>query len=169
MLFTVIFTSLFLDLYADSSCPLTETQYINGDYKKCAVSKEGAGSEQCGYIKALCNVGSNSLDDARYMFSMMSTADARTGTLSDFNALAIASLIDVAYIAGEYQKAYGLSGELNSLLSKMLPDSYPYVVSEVLLAKSYYGGKDTRSALKRLNMLTQTGIDPVLYCSINTL
>lgn len=154
-------------VHADTKCPVTERQYILGNYKKCSTSKEGTGSTRCDYIRALCNMGNGNMDEAKYSFSMLSTVNTKQEKFSGINGLALASLVEMSYLNGEYKKARELSGELNSLLSKKLPDSYPYLISEVLLAKSYYDDKDSASAMKRINMLKNANVDPLLYCSIN--
>jgi len=167
MLFLILSAFMLFSLHAESPCPDTERQYILGDYKKCAVSKENGASTQCSYIKALCSIGNNNLDEAKYPLSILSVEESSTHNFTETNGLALASLVEIAYLAGDYKKAQNLSGELNSLLSKKLPDSYPYMVSEVLLAKSYYNNSDSRSAKKRLVMLELTSMDPILYYSIN--
>jgi hypothetical protein len=58
-----------------------------------------------------------------------------------------------------------LSSEINSVLSKKIPNSYGYAVSEILLTKSYCDTRDSLSARKRINML-RASIDPLLYSSV---
>jgi len=167
----MFFLSLFIlslsYIHADSDCPETEKQYILGSYKKCAMSKEGGSSTQCSYIKALCNIGNGNFDDAKYPLSLLSVSNLPNGELGDVNGLALASLVEIAYLAGDYKKARALSGELSSLISKKLPETYPYIVSEVLITKSYYDGKDSISAIKRISMLKLTSMEPLFYQSIN--
>jgi len=155
-------------LYASESCEDIQKSYILGDYKKCVAIYNSATdlSPQCRYISALCNMANNDYENARYELSILSVPDKKTNKLSNINALALNSLAEVAYLKGDYNKARSLSTEINSVLSKKLPDSYEYAISEVLLTKSYLDVKDSLSANKRINLLKQKKIDPLIYYSI---
>jgi hypothetical protein len=91
--------------------------------------------------------------------------DNKSGKISNVNALALNSLTEVAYLKGDYSKARALSAEVNSMLSKKLPNGYEYAISEVLLTKSYIDVRDNSSAKKRISML-KLDTDPLLYSAV---
>ncbi len=167
MIIKLILCLLSISVYASSNCEDIQTSYIIGDYKQC--SKQHAASTdlslECRYISALCDIGTYSYDDARYELSILSVPDNKSGKISKMNALALNTLVEIAYLQGEYSKAGNLSGELNSMLSKQQPDGYEYAISEVLLTKSYLDTRDHVSAKKRLSML-KLDTDPLIYCAI---
>jgi len=162
---TKIILSFFaISIYASSTCEDIQKLYITGDYKKC--SKQDAVvktlSPECRYITALCDIGNYEYDDARYELSVLSVPDKKAEKISSINALALNSLTELAFLKGEYSKARMLSVEINSVLSKKLPGSYEYAISEILLTKSYFDAKDSFSARKRINML-RSNTDPLFY------
>ena len=167
MIIKFILCLLSFSVYASSTCEDIQTSYIVGDYKKC--SKQYATSKdlspECRYISALCEIGTYSYDNARYELSILSVPDNKSGKISKINALALNSLVEIAYLSGDYSKAGNLSEEINSMLSKKQPDGYEYAISEVLLTKSYLDARDSISAKKRLSML-RLDTDPLIYCAI---
>lgn len=168
MMITKIILSFFaFSTYAASTCEDIQKSYISGEYKKCSKQYSQAKdlNEECRYISALCDIGNYEYDNARYELSMLSVPDKGSNKMSNINALALNSLTELAYLKGEYSKARTLSSEINSVLSKKLPNSYEYAISEILLTKSYFDAKDSFSARKRINML-KSNTDPLLYTSV---
>ena len=167
MITKIILSFFAFNLYASSTCEDIQRSYITGDYKKCAKQYHAATdlSQDCRYLAALCDIGNYDYDDARYELSLLSVPDKGSGKMSSINALALNSLTELAYLKGEYLKARTLSAEINSMLSKKLPNSYEYAISEILLTKSYFDARDSFSARKRINML-KSSTDPLLYSSI---
>jgi hypothetical protein len=138
-----------------------------GDYKKCSkqYATQADLAPECNYISVLCDIGNYAYDDARYELSILSVPDNKTGKISSVNALALNSLAEIAYLKGDYAKARNLSAEVNSVLSKKLPNGYEYAISEVLLTKSYIDARDNFSANKRISML-KLDTDPLLYSAV---
>jgi len=166
MIIKTILSFCAFSVYASSTCEDIQRSYISGDYKKCSKQYSNALNlgQECRYLAALCNIGNYEYDSARYELSKLSVP-SKNAELSSINALALNSLTELAYAKGEYSKARTLSAEINSVLSKRLPNSYEYAVSEILLIKSYFDAKDSFSARKRISML-KLNTDPLLYSSV---
>lgn len=140
-------------LYASDDCSHIHKAYILGDYQKCSeYTKNGS----CSYVYAVCNIGSYKYDEARYNLSIMASREP----------LALISLAELNYLESDYSKARLLSVELNSGLAKKSTQSYEYILSELLLVKSYLDTSDMESVAKRLHMLKTTKVDPLLYAPI---
>ncbi|MBN1114284.1 MAG: hypothetical protein JXA66_02995 [Oligoflexia bacterium] len=149
-----------------TACVQTEYAYIMGDYEACVKTAETQ-DIRCKYIKALCEIGSSDYDKARFLLSVITT-DVKEKKMGLYNAAALNSLTELAFLTGSYKKAARLAPEVNSLLSRELPDSYPYLVSELLFIKSRYDSRDLLSAFRRIQMLKGVNTDGLLFDSLNT-
>ena len=150
-----------------STCEDVQRSYIIGDYKKCSNLSLTAidMTPECKYVASLCSIANYDYDNARYELSILSVPDKKA-KFSRTNALALNSLVEVAYLKGDYAKARMLSSEINTVLSKRSADSYEYAVSEILLTRSYFDSKDSLSAHKRISMLKLNNMDPLIYSTV---
>jgi len=82
--------------------------------------------------------------------------------MNEINGLALTSMVEAQFINGEYSRARNLSQEMNALLSRKMPYSYPYFVSELLMTRSYFNSFDTLSAKKRLALAKTAGMEALL-------
>jgi len=166
-MFLLVLTFLF-SLHAEQDCPKLDSYYIVGNYKACSTYSESNSSIRCSYIKALCLLAVSDYDSARYDLSLISAKVKKQSGLSDLNGLSLSSMVEAQFMSGDYSKARSLAQEVNTLLSKKMPYSYPYFVSELLLAKAYLSSFDPASAKKRLILAKTAGMEPLLCASINT-
>ncbi len=162
----LVFTFLF-SLHAEQDCSKLDSYYLVGNYKACSNYSEINSSVRCSYVKALCSLAVSDYDTARYDFSLISAKVKKQNGLSDLNGLSLSSMVEVQFMSGDYSKARSLAQEVNTLLSKKIPYSYPYFVSELLLAKSYLNSFDAVSAKKRLILAKTAGMEPMLCASVN--
>ncbi|MEI6093236.1 MAG: hypothetical protein WCQ47_06090 [bacterium] len=164
LLFPLFLSSLFsID---DRECPQIDKDYIIGNYAPCSSSVEGNDSIRCKYIKAMCNIAESSYDKARYDLSLIS-ADVADGKFDEFNGLALTSLAEIAFLQGDYKRGKTLASAVNEVLIKKLPSSYPYAISEVLLAKSYFDSKNIPEANKKIESMKVSKIDTILFSSLD--
>ena len=149
-------------------CKEIDKAFIIGDYNRCENLKDNGLSLRCRYVKSLCMIANSSYDDARYELSMIS-ADVPGHSLApgETNALALVSLAEIAFLSGEYKKARTLSEAVNELLSKKLPGSYPYSVSQVLTVKSYFDARNLSLASKKLEAIRRERTDKLLYSALD--
>ena len=164
MLFFLV--SLFISLHAQQECPKLDSYFILGNYTACSKYDIPDMSTRCKYLKAVCSMAISDNDTARYAFSLIGAQVDKTKGFSELNALSLSSMVEVQFMNGEYSKARLLAQEVNALLARKLPYSYPYFVSELLLAKSYINSFDTVSAQKRLILAKTAGMETMLSDSI---
>lgn len=88
--------------------------------------------------------------------------------MDDIVSLSLNSFSEIAFLKGDLTKAQELANQTNGLLSVKMPNSYPYIVSELLLVKSYFNAKDALSALRRIEMIKTLNTDGFIYESLNT-
>jgi len=108
--------------------------YLIGDFNNCTKIKTKDNS--CEYIKALCMIGLENYDDARYLLSRIST---RLNKEDELLYLVLNSLVEIAYLSGEYEKAAKLSLDSFTYCNNK---SYSCSISSLLKIKSYYSNKD---------------------------
>lgn len=160
----IMFFSL---IYAgDENCRDLEKNYLLGDYKKCALQTEYDGPIRCKYISALCALANGDYDRAKYGLSFIGP-DVRSKNFGDINALALTSLVEVSFMQKDLGKAVNLSYEVNKMLSKDLPGSFPYLVSELLMIKTHFQSSEVKAAVKELGILKTAHIDEVFYEPFN--
>ena len=153
----VLLISLVLSITcAESVCPRIERYYIIGNYSACVSVRDRKATPECKYLEALCEIGSYNYESARFKLSSLSS-----------NPDALNSLTEIAFLQGNYKKARELAADINTMMSQKLPDSYPCIVSKILLVKSFFDAKDITSAMKRIEMLKTAKVDPILYSSVN--
>jgi ATP/maltotriose-dependent transcriptional regulator MalT len=113
-------------------------------------------------------IANASYDKARYELSIISS-EVPSSSLApgEINALALISLAELAFLSGEYKKARTLSEAVNDLLSKKLPGSYPYSVSQVLTVKSYFDSRNISLASKKLELIRREKTDKILYSALD--
>ncbi|HOW16287.1 MAG TPA: hypothetical protein PK443_01100 [bacterium] len=153
---------IFSSLYSQDSCLKMEEYYILGNYKACVAHKQESLSQRCRYIKALCSMANEDNDTARYEFSLIGVELKNGEAMNEINGLALTSMVEAQFLKGEYSKARNLSQEMNALLSRKMPYSYPYFVSELLMTRSYFNSFDTLSAKKRLALAKTAGMEALL-------
>ena len=145
-------------LHAEQDCPKLDSYYVIGNYKACSSYAEPVTSTRCKYVKAICSLALSDYDTAMYQFSLLSTSDVK--------GLSLSSMVETQFMSGDNIKARSFAQEVSSLLSKKMPYSYPYFVSELLLAKSYISAFDAGAAKKRLILAETAGMEPFLAESI---
>lgn len=147
-------------------CPQLDKDYILGNYASCSSNQEVTSSIRCKYIKAMCDIAEASYDRSRYELSLIS-ADVVSGKFDEFNGLALTSLAEIAFLQGDYKRGKTLSTAVNEVLVKKIPMSYPYVISEVLLAKSYFDSKNITEANKKIDYMRASKIDNLIFSSLD--
>jgi hypothetical protein len=154
-------------LYAQKDgglCIKAEAEYLIGDYALCAKLKlPDNADDRCKYIKALCCIGNSEYDTAKLILLGMSN-----GSLNEITALSINSLTEIVFLKGDYTKAMELANQGNRLFAGKAPNTYPYIVSELLLVKAYFNSRDSLSALHRIEMIKTLNTDGFIYESLNT-
>lgn len=153
-------------LFSQEDCTKLDSYYIVGNYKACAAYSQELMGPRCRYVKALCSLAMSDYDTAKFEFSVIGAELKKDKGMSELNGLALLSMSETLFMSGEYSKAKTLSSELNALLSKKAPYSYPYFVSELLLSRSYINSFDTTSALKRIALARTAGMEELLCPAI---
>lgn len=108
--------------------------YLIGDFYTCSRIKSIDTS--CQYLKALCLIGLENYDDARYNLSKLST---KLNKDDDLLYLVLNSLVEIAYLTGEYEKAINLSSDAYLYCTNK---SYSCLISSLLKIKANYSNKD---------------------------
>ena len=162
----LIILAVLANIFAQEDCPKLDSYYIIGNYKACVSYKQELMSPRCRYVKALCSMANSDYDTAKFEFSVIGAELKKAGGMKELNGLSLLSMAEALFMSGEFAKARSLSSELNALLSKKMPYSYPYFVSEVLLSRSYLNSFDITSAQKRLALAKAAGMEDLLCASI---
>lgn len=147
-------------LFAEFDCEKTQTAYLDGSYKDCISYKSK--NSRCEYIRSLCYIAQNEFEEARFILSNISTKIKNDDELL---YLVYNSLIEIAYLSGEYKKAVTLSKDSYKYCSNLL--SYPCGINKILNIKAAYESKDVLIALK-LNKFLENSCDEFFYYSIVT-
>jgi hypothetical protein len=165
------FLSLFflfpMILHAQKSgdlCVKTEAAYMLGDYTVCShIKLREQSDKRCKYVKALCCIGNSEYDAARLILTELAAGNA-----DEISALSVNSLTELEFMKGDYKKAQELANQTNRLFAGKGTGTYPYIVSELLLVKSYFNSQDALSALRRIEMIKTLNTDGFIYESLNT-
>lgn len=137
----------------------TSYSYLIGDYNNCVNTKTKTDTDE--YIRALCYVAIDKYDDARYVLSKLSTKIPKNDNLL---FLVLNSLVEIAYLSGEYEKAKNLS---KNSISYCLNDlTYACLISKQLCIKADYELSPI-SALRKMKDLELTS-DSFFYFSLKT-
>ncbi len=177
MLFLIVFFSFFnfysLELYSKEqtldNCDTLDSAFIIGDYTLCENTKLiDTSSLRCRYLASLCMIANKSYDKARYELSLISAQIPKTANApGEYNALALTSLVELAFLQGDFSKARSLSSTVNTLLSQKLADSYPYSVNELLVLKSYLDLRALNNAKERIKIIKSKNKDQLLYSALD--
>lgn len=151
---------IFFNIFADYECTNIQSTYLSGDYQKCVSFKSK--NPQCEYYRALCFLGQNKFEEARYTLSNISTKINKDDELL---YLVFNSLIEIAFLTGEYKKAVTLSKDSNKYCSNLL--NYSCGINKILNIKAFYDEKDILNALK-LSSYLENNCDKFFYYSIKT-
>lgn len=147
-------------LFADFDCEKIQTSYLNGSNKECVSYKSK--NARCEYIRSLCYIAENEFEEARYILSNISTKIKNDNELL---YLVFNSLIEIAFLSGEYKKAVTLSKDSQKYCGNLL--NYPCGINKILNIKAYYESKEILNALKLNRYLAET-CDKFFYYSIET-
>jgi len=149
---------LYISLAFSCSNKNINYNYLIGDFNNCLKPKTNI--YKCEYIRALCYIGSEKHDEARYILSNLITKLDKEDSLL---YLVLNSLVEINYIIGEYEKAYKLSIDSYSYCHNKL--SYSCSISSILKIKALYSEKDFNNALKLYSSIEKTN-DSFFYYSL---
>jgi hypothetical protein len=152
----------FFIFFINSNCSNKNISYyyLIGEYSKCTKIKTNDYS--CEYLRSLCYIAESNFEEARYLLSLLTTKIDKTDPAL---YLVLNSLIEIAFITGEYSKAYNLSIESNKLCNNSF--LYPCSISTLLNIKAYYSNYENNKAFNLLNSI-KNNFDNFLFYSLKT-